>query len=83
MAALACLVLMPKYRPWKCRFSATVIARSSVFVCGTTPMTCLASAGWRMMSTPPTSAAPLVGVTLVVSMPMVVLLPAPLGPRKP
>jgi hypothetical protein len=35
------------------------------------------------MSTPPTVAVPLVGMTRVVSMPMVVDLPAPFGPRKP
>ena len=83
VAAFDSLPLIPKNRPWKYRFSDTVIARSSVLVCGTTPITCLASAGLRMMSTPPTSADPLVGVTRVVSMPMVVDLPAPLGPRKP
>ena len=58
------------------------MARSRVLVCGTTPITCLASAGWRTMSTPPTMAEPLVGITRVVSMPMVVDLPAPFGPEE-
>src|SRR3954469_13671226 len=36
-----------------------------------------------MTSIPPTLADPLVGTTRVVSMPTVVVLPAPLGPRRP
>src|SRR6476620_2268211 len=46
-------------------------------------MSRLASAGLPMTSTPPTSAEPDVGTTRVVSMPTVVVLPAPLGPRSP
>src|SRR3954447_6641833 len=36
-----------------------------------------------MTSTPPTNASPDVGITRVVSMPAVVVLPAPLGPSNP
>ena len=42
---LGLLRVMPKYRPWKKRFSYTVMARSSVLVWGTTPITCLARPG--------------------------------------
>ncbi len=59
------------------------MARSSVLVWGTTPITCLANAGWLTMSTPPTHAWPLVGMTRVVSIPIVVVLPAPFGPSRP
>ena len=74
---------IPKKRPWKYRFSHTVSARSRVFVWGTTPISCLAIAGWRTTSTPPTNASPDVGITRVVSMLAVVVLPAPLGPSRP
>src|SRR3954447_23831308 len=46
-------------------------------------MACLARAGLAMTSIPPTLADPLVGTTRVVSIPTVVVLPAPLGPRRP
>src|SRR5947208_47275 len=46
-------------------------------------MKCLASGGLATTSTPLTSALPDVGMTLVVSMPTVVVLPAPLGPSRP
>src|SRR5437588_575515 len=46
-------------------------------------MACLAKAGWATTSTPPTTAPPAVGTTRVVSMPTVVVLPAPLGPSRP
>ena len=46
-------------------------------------MSCLARAGWAHTSTPPTWAVPLVGTTRDVSMPAVVVLPAPFGPRRP
>ncbi len=57
--------------------------RSSVLLCGTTPMTCLAAVGRATTSMLPTNARPLVGITRVVSMPAVVVLPAPLGPSRP
>src|ERR1700674_5278845 len=46
-------------------------------------MLCLASAGCAMTWTPPTHARPAVGTTIVVSIPTVVVLPAPLGPSRP
>ena len=46
-------------------------------------MTCLAVAGRATTSMPPTSARPSVGMTRVVSMPTVVVLPAPFGPSSP
>src|SRR4051794_39602292 len=46
-------------------------------------MACLARAGSATTSTPPTMARPPVGTTRVVSMPTVVVLPAPLGPSSP
>src|SRR3984893_2098632 len=47
------------------------------------PWSCLATDGWATTSMPPTKAVPDVGMTRVVSMPAVVVLPAPLGPSKP
>ncbi len=46
-------------------------------------MLCFATAGCAMTSTPPTQARPPVGTTIVVSIPTVVVLPAPLGPSSP
>jgi hypothetical protein len=74
---------IPKNRPWKERFSRTLSARSSVFVWVTTPIRRFAAAGSATTSTPPTRAVPLVGRTRVVSMPAVVVLPAPFGPSSP
>ena len=74
---------MPNSRPWKYRFSQTVSCRSSVFCCDTMPLTCLASAGWAATSIPASRARPDVGTTRVVSMPAVVVLPAPFGPSRP
>src|SRR5262249_4119926 len=47
------------------------------------PIACLASAGWATTSTPPTTALPSVGITIEVSMPTVVVFPAPFGPSRP
>ena len=66
-SAFASRALIPKNRPWKYRFSDTLSERSSVFVCGTTPMPCLARAGCAITSTPPTEASPSVGSTIEVS----------------
>ena len=74
---------MPNSRPWKYRFSHTVSWRSRVFCCETIPLSCLASAGWAATSTPAMNARPDVGTTRVVSMPAVVVLPAPFGPSRP
>ena len=49
----------------------------------TMPRICLARAGWATTSMPPTKAWPEVGITRVVSMPAVVVLPAPFGPSSP
>ena len=49
----------------------------------TIPRICLASDGWATTSMPPTNADPDVGITRVVSIPAVVVLPAPLGPSSP
>ena len=46
-------------------------------------MCCFARAGSATTSTPATHAEPAVGMTRVVSMPMVVVLPAPFGPSRP
>ena len=54
-----------------------------MFVCGTTPMTFFAVAGCATTSMPPTDASPDVGITRVVNMPTVVVLPAPFGPSNP
>ena len=82
-SALAVRAFIPKKRPWKYRFSNTLSARSRVLVWGTTPITCLAATGWATTSIPPTSAWPLVGITRVVSIPAVVVFPAPFGPSRP
>ncbi len=58
--------------------------RSSVFCWETMPISCLASAGCATTSIAPTNApSPRSGITRVVSMPAVVVLPAPLGPSRP
>ena len=43
----------------------------------------LAAVGCASTSMPPTMALPLVGITRVVSIPTVVVLPAPFGPSRP
>ena len=80
---LEALAPMPNRRPWKYRFSHTVSWRSRVFCWETMPVICLTRAGWAATSTPPMRAWPEVGTTRVVSMPAVVVLPAPFGPRSP
>jgi hypothetical protein len=77
------LAPIPNSRPWKYRFSNTDSCRSRVFCWETIPLSCLASAGCAATSTPARKARPDVGTTLVVSMPAVVVLPAPFGPRRP
>ncbi len=49
----------------------------------TTALAARAASGSSATSTPPTNARPAVGVMVVVSMPTVVDLPAPLGPSSP
>jgi len=57
--------------------------RSSVRYCGTTPMQRRARAGPLRTSIPAIDTSPAVGNVRVVQIPMVVVLPAPLGPRSP
>jgi hypothetical protein len=54
-----------------------------VFVCETTPITRLAAVGFATTSISAIQAEPPVGMTRVVSIPTVVVLPAPLGPKSP
>src|SRR5438132_3297552 len=56
---------------------------SSTWSWNTTLLTARAAIGSAATSNPPTRAVPLVGATVVVRMPIVVDLPAPLGPSKP
>ena len=65
------------------RFLRIDSERSRLLRCGTTASMLRASTGSAPMSTPPTSARPPVGLTRVVSIPTVVVLPAPLGPSNP
>ena len=74
---------IPKYFPWWNRFSHAVRLRSRVFVWDTTPITRLVAVGCATTSIPAIHAEPPEGITRVVSMPTVVVLPAPLGPRSP
>ena len=57
--------------------------RSSVFCWDTTPSSCLATAGGRRRRCRRRRPGPTVGITRVVSMPAVVVLPAPFGPSRP
>src|SRR5712692_1415247 len=68
---------------WENLYFQTVSWRSRVFCWDTIPLSCLASAGWAATSIPPRNARPDVGTTRVVSIPAVVVLPAPLGPSRP
>ena len=59
------------------------IERSRLLRCGTTASMLRALTGSEPTSTPPTIARPPVGLTRVVSIPTVVVLPAPFGPSSP
>jgi hypothetical protein len=74
---------MPCNRPPNSRFSATVNSWSRVLACELTPIRCLTRRGSRATSAPHTRAVPPVGLISVVSMPIVVDLPAPFGPSSP
>jgi hypothetical protein len=54
-----------------------------VFDCETTPIRRFAAAGCARTSMPATKARSPVGITVVVSIPIVVDLPAPFGPSRP
>ena len=64
-------------------FSHTLKSASTLVCCNTTPIFCFACSGWRVTSNPATSICPWVGLVKVVSIRIVVDLPAPLGPSKP
>ena len=74
---------MPWYAAWKTRFCRAVSARSRFGRWGTTDSRLRAVTGSAATSMPATLALPDVGSTRVVSTPMVVVLPAPLGPSRP
>lgn len=65
------------------RFCRAVSERSRLLRWGTTPRRLRAPAGSVATSIPPVRATPEVGRTRVVRIPMVVVLPAPLGPSSP
>jgi hypothetical protein len=65
------------------RFSATVSCMSRVLFWVTTPILRFTPTGSATTSMPATQARPPVGSTKVVSMPIVVDLPAPFGPSRP
>ncbi len=81
--SLATFVDRPKNRLLNWRFSETVSCMSRVLFWVTTPMRRLTATVSLTTSWPATHARPPVGATRVVSMPMVVDLPAPLGPSRP
>src|SRR5208282_6107692 len=64
-------------------FSHPVRSRSEVIACGITPIFFRTRVGCRATSSPATCASPEVGGSSVVSMRTSVVLPAPLGPRRP
>src|SRR3954453_11796542 len=70
-------------RAWRSRLRLPVSARSTTASWKTTLLTPLASSGCVGTSTPASRASPAVGSIVVVSMPMVVDLPAPFGPSRP
>ena len=74
---------MPWYAAWKMRLSRIEMERSRLLCCGTTASCARARTGSRTTSTPPMRAVPAVGRTRVVSIPTVVVFPAPLGPSRP
>ncbi|VVB66618.1 Uncharacterised protein [Candidatus Gugararchaeum adminiculabundum] len=65
------------------RFSMGVSSPKSANSCGTTPILARTNAASSFMSKDATRATPSLGVMSVVSIFMVVVLPAPFGPRKP
>ena len=65
------------------RFSSAVSDRSRLGRWGTTAIRCLTATGLWRTSMPSTRTVPPVGRTRVVIIPMVVVLPAPLGPSRP
>src|SRR6185312_2833946 len=74
---------IPYRRACSTRFSEALANVSAPPACETYPICCLTFCGCLSRSKPVTVALPLVGANSVVSIFSVVLLPAPLGPRKP
>ncbi len=74
---------IPYMSAHKKMFSKPVKSSSAVYSCGTTPITFLTSLSCFPTSKPKTDALPSVGFRIVISMLIVVVFPAPLGPRKP
>jgi hypothetical protein len=64
-------------------FSRPVREASADSSCGTYPISLRTSIGWAAASTPKTATVPSSGFSRVVSIRMVVVLPAPLGPSRP
>src|SRR5437016_7994535 len=83
LRARAVAASRPKRRPWISRLRRPVSARSTTGSWKTTALRRRAARGWVARSKPPRRAVPAVGTTVVVSIPIVVDLPAPLGPRSP
>ncbi len=74
--------LNPYIRPQNMRFSRPLRSSYRAMSCGTTPMSFLTSSALRITENPPTSASPESGLSRQERMEMVVVLPAPLGPRR-
>src|SRR5947207_7300667 len=70
-------------RPAKCRYSSPVSRSYRGSSSGRTPITRLRASRSRSRERPSMVTSPAVGRSRPVSILMVVLLPAPLGPRKP
>ena len=73
----------PNRRAWSRSSSRPLCWSSSAASCSATPMRSRTASGSVVTSWPATTARPAVGVSRVHSIRTVVVLPAPLGPRKP
>ena len=73
----------PQDRAKKSRYSCTVVAPNPANQSGTKPICLRTRSGWRQMDHPMIKASPPSGKSMVESMRMVVVFPAPLGPMKP
>ena len=74
---------MSKYRAYISRFSRTVSSVSRLSICGTTPSRDLIWRAWVRGSMPMTVRSPSVTGELQAIIRIVLVLPAPFGPRKP
>src|SRR3954452_2154272 len=73
----------PQSRAWSSRLRRPLRARSTTGSWKTTLLTARAASGCLATSNPASRALPPVGLTVLVSMPITVDLPAPLGPSRP